>query len=267
MTKTFKIAIEKALTDYIHHKLDKPEATNSIPSRSISKSSLVCDLHPHDVILGRGEGISKQSGNVLFRQLVTPRRKMFYLREERNKVAQEIIDEINKLDPPGRFLMISPVDFSSLYEISHKKAITKVCQSLRDQSEEKKRILSKNCKRRICNDILTSKPISKQQISSQQEASGHLNKNQVTHSERHLPYCNDNTKQQVIMPLSYIGQAFLKTSDRCTDESKEIFKMLADLPNQDESALLHLPSIVGSLCRHISELERRSNDLKECKNS
>ena len=58
--------------------------------------------------------------------------------------------------------------------------------------------------------------------------------------------------QQVIMPLSYIGRSFANSI--CSDESKDIFQEVADL-GQHEDALLYLPSIIGSLCKRVVELE------------
>jgi len=228
---------------------------------------------------------------MLFRKLVAPRRSNCYTREQRRQVAIDIINEVQKLDPPGRFLMISPVDCSSLYEISYKKTITKVCQSLRNQNREKKSSLTvtnvqsssdQNAHQgsfnitKVCqslreqslsdqhtessNDdaprlvkVASSPIISTSPVSSLQEGDKDLAKHAVSAIHR----CDHSTKKQIIMPLSYIGSAFLETSDQCSDESKQLFQMLSNMANQDENGLLHLPGIVGSLCKHIDDLEKR----------
>ena len=58
--------------------------------------------------------------------------------------------------------------------------------------------------------------------------------------------------QLVIMPLSYIGRSFATCV--CSDDSKDIFKQIANL-DQREDALLYLPSILGSLCKRVIDLE------------
>ena len=252
-----KMILEKVLNkdnSYQHSDSDKLQETNCKYVKKNCKSSLVSDLHPHDVIIGRGEGINKHFGNMLYRQLVAPRRSNFYTREQRKQVASDIINEIQKLDPPGRFLMISPVDCSSLYEISYKKTITKVCQSLRDQNAEKQQESYENNETRNDN-VTSSETIKKRRVSSHQE----VNKDLTQHAVTVFDGYDDSTKKQIIMPLSYIGSAFLETSDQCSEESKHMFRMLANISNQDESVLLRLPGIVGSLCKHIDDLERKNS--------
>jgi len=58
--------------------------------------------------------------------------------------------------------------------------------------------------------------------------------------------------QKILLPLSYIGKSFL-TSTR-SEESKYVFEDIADL-GQREDALLCLPSIMGSLCKRLRDLE------------
>ena len=68
--------------------------------------------------------------------------------------------------------------------------------------------------------------------------------------------------QEVIMPLSYIGNSFLN-NPYCSAASKSIFEEIATLDQRgNENPLLYLPSIVGSLCKRVMELEesRRRED-------
>lgn len=61
--------------------------------------------------------------------------------------------------------------------------------------------------------------------------------------------------QQVIMPLSYIGHSFMNSPD-CSTDSKSVFEEIAFLGQRtNENALLYLPSIIGSLCKRVMELE------------
>jgi len=228
--------------------------------------SAVSELHPHDVILCRGEGINKHFGNVLFRKVVAPLRNNFYNLDERKEVARQVVEGIKQLNPPGRFLMISPLDQSCLYEISDKKALTKVYQSLRDQ---------RGCKERAWNNIDHPSISSKQQNSNNIDnpsieynvCSEDILHNDVvtsqTQSERRnlknealFPQMNNTIKRHVIMPISYIGQSFVENPAETSDESRRIFRMLEALPSQPESGMFHLIGIVGSLCRRVEELER-----------
>ena len=72
-------------------------------------------------------------------------------------------------------------------------------------------------------------------------------------SEKKIP---DYHHEQVIMPLSYIGKSFLN-SDKCSDGSKFLFQEIADLGQRAKGdAILYLPSIIGSLCKRVVELEK-----------
>jgi hypothetical protein len=63
-------------------------------------------LGPHDVLLGRGLGITRNVGNVMFRELVNEH-KMRYVacfKTDKPKIAKELVHYWHSLDPPGRFL-------------------------------------------------------------------------------------------------------------------------------------------------------------------
>lgn len=108
----------------------------------------------HDVLGGRGVSIAQHAGNERFRALVLSRADAdycsTYTAEEKRAVAEEIVDHINSLDPPGRFLK-RPKGYGSgsnrggtsrsasasnlagpWEEISRNEAIKKTCQALRD---------------------------------------------------------------------------------------------------------------------------------------
>lgn len=68
-----------------------------------------------------------------------------------------------------------------------------------------------------------------------------------------------NFHQQVMMPVSYIGQSFSNLKG-CSDGTKEIFKEIANLGKKEVNATLFLPGIIGSLCQRIVELEREQSD-------
>eukprot|EP00529_Nitzschia_sp_RCC80_P000662 CAMPEP_0113522556 /NCGR_PEP_ID=MMETSP0014_2-20120614/45252_1 /TAXON_ID=2857 /ORGANISM="Nitzschia sp." /LENGTH=376 /DNA_ID=CAMNT_0000420621 /DNA_START=314 /DNA_END=1441 /DNA_ORIENTATION=- /assembly_acc=CAM_ASM_000159 len=96
----------------------------------------------HDVLCGRGVSIAKHPGNQRLRALARSRFDASYCTEfssnEKKALAEEIISHIKNLNPPGRFLrrpgrsngdrgLDGPWE-----ELSHKEAVKKACQSLRD---------------------------------------------------------------------------------------------------------------------------------------
>lgn len=99
-------------------------------------------VHPHDVLAGRGVNIAQHPGNQRFRTLISTYKDQAYCSsytaQEKRAVAQEVMNHITSLDPPGRFLKregrghISR-GLSGPWEIlSEKECIKKTCQALRD---------------------------------------------------------------------------------------------------------------------------------------
>ncbi|KAL7461670.1 hypothetical protein ACHAXS_002084 [Conticribra weissflogii] len=96
----------------------------------------------NDVLCGRGVNIAAHPGNERFRTLVTTRADANYCESysasEKKAVADEIVRHIASLDPPGRFLkregrgQISRGLNGPWEELSHKEAVKKTCQALRD---------------------------------------------------------------------------------------------------------------------------------------
>ncbi|KAL7460472.1 hypothetical protein ACHAXS_000924, partial [Conticribra weissflogii] len=100
--------------------------------------------HENDVILGRGRLISAHSGNVRFRSLVS-QKKETYSQSINNKskrgVALSIVEEIESLNPPGRFLIEkSGTKLASIEEgewicVEKEKAIEKALHCLREKDK------------------------------------------------------------------------------------------------------------------------------------
>jgi len=96
----------------------------------------------NDVLCGRGVNIAAHPGNERFRTLVTTRADDNYCEgysaTEKKAVAEEIIQHIASLDPPGRFLkregrgQVSRGLNGPWEELSRKEALKKTCQALRD---------------------------------------------------------------------------------------------------------------------------------------
>lgn len=95
---------------------------------------------------------------------------------------------------------------------------------------------------------IRTEKVSNLNINDQPNPSGETLKNtQVPEQKNGLETC--------IMPISYIGQAFLANDNRYEEESNTIFKELAGLHQYQQYAALYLPSIIGSLCKRINDLE------------
>jgi hypothetical protein len=113
-----------------------------ISSRRNSNKGPRIVAHDHDVLCGRGVNIAQHTGNERFRSLVNTRHDESYCENfstsEKKALALEIIEHIQSLQPPGRFLKRSGRQHSSRglegpwEELTSKEHIKKTCQALRD---------------------------------------------------------------------------------------------------------------------------------------
>ena len=65
------------------------------------------DLNHHDIKCGRGSGPNEYCGNKNFLELVAERREEYLSTKSRivkARIAKEVIEKVQSLDPPGRFL-------------------------------------------------------------------------------------------------------------------------------------------------------------------
>ncbi|KAL3802847.1 hypothetical protein HJC23_007624 [Cyclotella cryptica] len=67
---------------------------------------IVFGYHENDVLCGRGATINAHAGNIRFRKLCVSRKSEFDIGTNSHKrwIATSVVEEILKLDPPGRFL-------------------------------------------------------------------------------------------------------------------------------------------------------------------
>jgi len=91
----------------------------------------------HDVLSGRGNFVNSHFGNINFRSLVTLNKLPYVAADKRQKClfATKIVDEIKKLDPPGRFLA-QDSNTKLWYELGEKKILAKTRQALREGAPE-----------------------------------------------------------------------------------------------------------------------------------
>lgn len=120
-----------------------------------------------DVILGRGNNIGKLPGNVNFRR-VCWKFKPVYLRsyrEEKQPIAEKVIETIARLSPPGRFLEQAE-DEDHYVLVDRKKAIEKVCQLLREKKVTKPKGMDPLPKSQLGQDAPSRRSVRKPKKSS-----------------------------------------------------------------------------------------------------
>lgn len=98
------------------------------PSRKLKPNS-------SDVLCGRGGQINNSTGNVRFREMVVELQSEYFHPETRKSkkavIVQRIINQVQALNPPGRFLK-KDATTRRWVEISEQKARKKVGQAFRD---------------------------------------------------------------------------------------------------------------------------------------
>jgi hypothetical protein len=124
-------------------KVDKIENVKLCPDNGIPRTpkqaeKVTCYPHTHDVILGRGNGISCYSGNQAFRAYVWAYRKQYAAapRGLRVEVAKNVIKAVYARNPPGRFLIRvaeNKKQRTVFYtDAPEQKILEKTCQALRE---------------------------------------------------------------------------------------------------------------------------------------
>ncbi len=107
-----------------------------------TNSTSINEININDVLCGRGGKINAYSGNVQFRKLVKLHKKAYLMvkKHEKVEIAQMVVNTIQSMDPPGRFLK-EHEDSKSWVEIPNERVLKKTKQALRepedDQTEDK----------------------------------------------------------------------------------------------------------------------------------
>ena len=92
----------------------------------------------NDVLCGRGGTINSHPGNEQYRNLVESKKRVYLtarFKVEKRLIATSIVDQIRKMDPPGRFLQ-KDADSQSWFDIGEEKAREKTSQALRENSKD-----------------------------------------------------------------------------------------------------------------------------------
>jgi len=101
--------------------------------------------NPNDVLSGRGGRINSHAGNIYFRKIVTAEKvKYLSMHKKMDKalIAVDIVEQIRKLDPPGRFLK-QDAETLYWYEIGDERARKKAGQALREDGPGLRKVIDK----------------------------------------------------------------------------------------------------------------------------
>jgi hypothetical protein len=114
--------------------MDESSAPVSLIDEGCNQVNHPVEPHDNDVLCGRGGDINIHPGNMKFRKLVSTN-KLVYLtcrfKREKRLIAERIVHEIQKQNPPGRFLTKDKIN-GHWFEISDEKARDKTSQALRE---------------------------------------------------------------------------------------------------------------------------------------
>mmetsp|Transcript_33365 Transcript_33365/g.65992 ORF Transcript_33365/g.65992 Transcript_33365/m.65992 type:complete len:427 (+) Transcript_33365:138-1418(+) len=93
--------------------------------------------HKNDVLCGRGGGAQNHVGNYQYRRLVNDSKMRYLTASKKLKpiVAREVVANIYRMEPPGRFLELSTTT-GSFFDIGEAKSTQKVSQALREGAPE-----------------------------------------------------------------------------------------------------------------------------------
>jgi len=92
----------------------------------------------NDVLCGRGGTINSHQGNEQYRSIVESKKRVYLtarFKREKRLIATSIVDQIRKMDPPGRFLQ-KDADTQTWFDIGEEKAREKTSQALRENSKD-----------------------------------------------------------------------------------------------------------------------------------
>jgi hypothetical protein len=114
------------------------DGTDRYPSPEDADSpEYITMLNENDVLLGRGKGVNDYVGNRKFREFVKTHRQEYLgsSRGDKTQIARQIVGQVCKLNPPGRFLKkVSNTRYWVVVE--SQVALEKTSQALREGSPQ-----------------------------------------------------------------------------------------------------------------------------------
>jgi hypothetical protein len=114
----------------------QPRPVLTVPPRGIGP---VVEPNENDVLCGRGGRINSHTGNIHFRDVINARKKEYLApttkKLEKAHIAAAIVNDIRRMNPPGRFLK-EERDTGLWFDIGDAKAIKKTGQALREDAPD-----------------------------------------------------------------------------------------------------------------------------------
>eukprot|EP00546_Thalassionema_frauenfeldii_P008237 CAMPEP_0178914988 /NCGR_PEP_ID=MMETSP0786-20121207/11757_1 /TAXON_ID=186022 /ORGANISM="Thalassionema frauenfeldii, Strain CCMP 1798" /LENGTH=298 /DNA_ID=CAMNT_0020588009 /DNA_START=82 /DNA_END=975 /DNA_ORIENTATION=- len=104
----------------------------------------VSEPNSSDVLFGRGGGVNKHQGNVIYRRLVEANKKLYHSctdKKHKNLLARSIVEAVFKQN--GRFLS-QEKNKGQWVTVGKQKSIQKTCQALREGSGQVKKEIVKS---------------------------------------------------------------------------------------------------------------------------
>jgi len=235
--------------------------------------------HPNDVIIGR-KGIAKnQVGNQRLDELAQEKKYEYrgaFYRDQKKLVAEDIIEEIQKLNPPGRFLEAENKTNAVwyYYEIEHKKTVTKVSQILRayaktakdggDGTEANRPNIQEEEDIHPVVVTSSSTDVVPPYETNEQNSGSYMSQDKEQNKRTHESIDSEASKKakretdQVLLSLSYLGKSYLaRPLFHSGLETKGLMESIAAL-GETENDMAQLPKIIEKLLTRLEELEEQS---------
>lgn len=134
-------------------RLNERLMSSSSSSNADGEDSIITDITEKDVLCGRGGGINKHTGNVIYRRVVEHNKTIYKQVPKRHRmlVSQSIVQAV--INWGGRFLQQQHDRASSASEkhqtwkeIQFRRAVQKTSQALRERNDDDGSIVSKGTK-------------------------------------------------------------------------------------------------------------------------
>ena len=115
-----------------------PQCLDAIETKGIEQPN------ENDVLCGRGGKTNIHIGNIHYRKIIETRKNIYRSISKNRKsiLSMSIVEAINRLDPPGRFLSYNGKT-GLWYEIETERATKKTSQALREKKMETYEIMQK----------------------------------------------------------------------------------------------------------------------------
>jgi len=192
--------------------------------------------NPNDVLSGRGGRINSHGGNIYFRKIVTTEKvKYLSMHKKMDKalIAVDIVEQIRKLEPPGRFLKQN-TETLYWYEIGDERARKKAGQALREDGPGLRKVIDKEENSNSAYNMFKGyNDFSRQSL---------WNSIYSSHPYPYMPHTNTNTFHDQMFPSHATREYLLGASPAFAQKDQNQFNLVTSRPPFDK------PSQFSPLC-------------------